>query len=783
MADESAKIEIKNLKTDFLKAKSVEIHIGKIPREKWTEEPQGPHPMPGIKDLREWDFRLLEKYPPFYAPLCDMCCLCTYGKCDLSGGAQGACGIDLTAQQARIVMIACAIGCACHAGHGRHLVHHLIEKYGANTPLNLGAETEVEAPCIRTVCGFKPKTLKDLEIALDYVEKEITHVLGASHTGQEAHYLDFESKALHMGMCDFVGMEIADIAQMAGYGFPKGEPEAKLVNIGLGSIDRQKPVILMVGHNVAPGVEITNYLHKTGNYGKVEVCAICCTAIDQTRYDFGSKIVGSMGMQLRFIRSGIPDVVMIDEQCVRCDIIEEAKRIKAPFIATNEKICHGLKDRSGDSTDQIVDDLLSGKESVALIFDADKAGEVAVRVAIAVAPKRNKIKNLVDKSELQKIASQCKACDICQRNCPNNLAIPEAMKLASQGDFSMLEEFWELCLGCGRCEFNCPNNINPHSLIAVAGENIFIEDNFMIRCGRGQIRDTEIRNVGAPIVLGEIPGIVAIVGCANYPNGPKEVAKIAEEFLKRRYIVVVSGCSAMDIARVKNEDGQSLYEQYPGDFDAGGLVNVGSCVSNSHIVGAAIKVASIFARRNLRGNFEEIADYILNRVGACGIAWGAMSQKAASIATGCNRFGIPVIIGPHGAKYRRQYLGRSDKDDTWNVIDTRTGKEVYGGPAPEHLIYAAESYEECIVETSKLCLRPNDNFKGRAVKLTHWIDLHKRYYGCMPLDIDKFVRTEADIPLTLKEEIMPILKKKNWKPREIPDSTLLPRMIRKKKSG
>ncbi len=782
MADESAKIKIEGLKTDTVKAKSVEIYIGKIPREEWKEEPQGPHPMPHLKDLREWDMRLLQKYPPFYAPLCDMCCLCTYGKCDLTGNKHGACGIDLTAQQARIVAIACAIGCACHAAHARHLVHHLIDKFGPNTPLE-APDIAVEAPLVRLICGFKPKTVKDLELALDYVEEQITTVLAAAHTGQEGNALDFESKALHLGMCDLLGMEVGDIAQIAVWNFPKGDPEAPLVEIGFGSIDREKPVVLMVGHNVAAGVEVTNYMRKSDTYGKVEVCAICCTALDQTRYDSGgaSKIVGSIGSQLRFIRSGIPDVIMVDEQCVRCDNIDEAKKIQAPFIATNEKICQGLPDRTKDPTDQIVDDLVSGKEPAALILDADKAGEVAVRVAMAVAPKRKKMKNLIDYSEIQKIASECKECNDCQRSCVNNLPIPEAMVLAAKGDFSLLVDLWDTCVGCGRCDDVCSHGIVPHDMIAVAGESKFKEDKFVIRSGRGQIRDTEIRSVGSPIVLGEIPGIIAIVGCANYPNGPYEVAKIAEEFLKRRYIVTVSGCSAMDIARVKDEEGKTLYEKYPGEFDAGGLVNVGSCVANSHIVGAAVKVANIFAKRNLRGNFEEIADYILNRVGACGIAWGAYSQKAASIATGCNRFGVPVVIGPHGAKYRRQYLGRSDDDKSWEVIDARTGNKVYAGPAPEHLIYAAESMEECIVETAKLCLRPSDNFKGRAVKLTHWIDLHKRYYGKMPDDIDKFVRVEADIPLTMKDEIMAILKKKGWQPREIPDATILPRMVRIKK--
>ncbi len=56
---------------------------------------------------------------------------------------------------------------------------------------------------------------------------------------------------------------------------------------------------------------------------------------------------------------------------------------------------------------------------------------------------------------------------------------------------------------------------------------------------------------------------------------------------------------------------------------------------------------------DLEGNLAEIADYILNRVGACGLAWGAFSQKVFSIGTGCNILGIPAVLGPHSSKYRR----------------------------------------------------------------------------------------------------------------------------------
>jgi acetyl-CoA decarbonylase/synthase complex subunit alpha len=44
-----------------------------------------------------------------------------------------------------------------------------------------------------------------------------------------------------------------------------------------------------------------------------------------------------------------------------------------------------------------------------------------------------------------------------------------------------------------------------------------------------------------------------------------------------------------------------------------------------------------------------------------------------------------------------------------------------------------------------------------------------------------FVRTQADIPITMKDEINQILKAKGWKESIIPDPTLLPRMIRKVK--
>lgn len=245
MSFKNVRVKIDELKTRAALIKNLQLSIGNVMEETW-EEPVGPTPFPSVTSLREWDMKLLKRYKPYYLPFCELCCLCTFGKCDLSGGKRGACGIDMAAQQSRIVLLACCIGAATHIAHARHLVEHLIEKFGRSHPIDVGGvHVKLEAPITRLVCGVRPKTLGDLEGILDYLETQVTHLLSATHTGQEGNNLDFESKVFHAGMIDHVGLEIADIAQVAAYGFPKADPEAPLVDLGFGAIDINKPVIML----------------------------------------------------------------------------------------------------------------------------------------------------------------------------------------------------------------------------------------------------------------------------------------------------------------------------------------------------------------------------------------------------------------------------------------------------------------------------------------------------------------------------------------------------------
>ncbi|NYT01600.1 MAG: CO dehydrogenase/acetyl-CoA synthase complex subunit epsilon, partial [Methanosarcinales archaeon] len=707
--------------------KNVLINIGAVVKEEdeWDQE-MGPFPKPQIATLRNWDFKIMDRYKIFYAPADDTCTLCTYGPCDLTGNKRGACGINQEGTCGKIVLIACLMGTCAHTAHGRHLYHWILDKFG-DMKFDMGSDILVTAPLTETIMGTRPKTLKDFGPVLGYCEEEITQLLAATHTGQEGHYLDFESKALHTGMIDSLGKEICDMLQTVAYDMPRGDPEAPLVEIGMGTMDQSKACLIAYGHNLAAGAEAMFYTEANNLWEKVDIGGVCCTAIDLTRIGEGTgeekvphmvgtkaKVAGAIGWWRKMVRAGIMDTVMVDEQCVWCDTLADCQERNIPLIATNDKILYGLADRTNDPVDAIVDDLVNFKVPGVVILDPTKAGEVGVKTAMLVKPKRAEVKakSVLTEEEFKTWASTCTQCMQCSFVCPPHIPLGKVIEEAAKGNLEPFSSTYEVCVGCGRCEQACSRDMPILKMYEYANREYIKNQKFLMRAGRGPATDTEIRSVGMPIVMGTIPGVIALVGCSNYPNGTKEAYDIAKEFVDRGYIVVTSGCMAMDMSLYRDQDGKTIWEQYPGGFDGRNICNVGSCVANSHILGAAIKVATIFAHRNHRANWDDIADYILSKVGACGVAWGPYSQKAASIATGVNRLGVPVVVQPHSVMYRRAFLSRADKPEDWEVIDARDGSKMVIEPAPEHMLYVAETKEEAMLEMAKLCFRPSDNSIG-----------------------------------------------------------------------
>jgi acetyl-CoA decarbonylase/synthase complex subunit alpha len=739
--------------------------------------PMGPTPFPGIATLRDWSFTLFDRYEPVYTPMCDQCCYCTFGPCNLEGNKRGACGIDMKGQAAREFFLRCITGCACHSAHGRHLLNHIIDLFGEDMPINMGA-SNVIAPNIQLVTGKQPKTLGDLKPIMEYVEEELGQLLATIHAGQEGAAIDYDNKSMLAGILDHVGMEVSDIAQVTALGFPKSDPDVPLVEVGMGTIDPSKPTIIAIGHNVAGVTYIMDYMEDNDLTEKMEIGGLCCTAFDMTRYKREdqkapyAKIVGTISKELKVVRSGIPDVIVLDEQCVRADLVVEGQKLKIPIIASNDKIMYGLPDRTNDEVDAIIADITSGAIPGCVMLDYDKLGELVPRLALEMAPLREGISSIPTDEEMEALVGKCADCGECKLACPEELDIPEAMAAAKEGDFNALEALHDLCVGCRRCEQVCNKGIPVLDVIEKAAQKAIAEEKGLVRAGRGQVSDAEIRAEGLNLVMGTTPGVIAIIGCSNYPAGSKDVYYIAEELLSRNYLVAVSGCSAMDIGMYKDDDGKTLYERFPGRFERGNILNTGSCVSNAHISGTAHKVAAIFAGRNLSGNLAEIADYTLTRVGAVGLAWGAYSQKAAAIGTGCNMYGIPAVLGPHSSKYRRALIAKNYDESKWKVYDSRDGSEMAIPPAPEFLITTAETWQEATIMMAKNCIRPSDNNMGRSIKLSNWMELSQKFLGIMPEDWWKYVRHEADIPLSKREALLKILEADHgweidWKKKKI----------------
>jgi len=741
-------------------------------------------PRPGVADLRPWDRILLRRYRPVYHPVHTQCTWCALGPCDLDAGRRGACGQTLEVLAAREALMLAVSGACAHAAHARDVVERIRERFGPDLRLDLGSWVHIRTPIIELVVGRRPRRLRDLLDVLDYVETQLVKLSAATHFGGESDPDDLESKTFHAGTMDLVALEVADVAQIAAYRFPSGEPETPLVPLGLGQVDASKPVILCVGHHSAVGQRIGELLREQGLEDRIELVGLCCTAHDMARAPEATvKIVGNQRDQLRFARAGVADVVVADQQCVRLDLKEEVLRTGACFIATSEQACAGLPDETAVDPEVLACQLVERAEKATFVADPERAARLAVALAL-----RGKRAHPSAPTPVAEDAAPCTKCGDCDAHCPLDLPVAQAVAdLAWQGDWSALQALTAACLRCGRCDTACPVGIPVTALIEAAAAQPPLRS--LIRAGRGPITDFEIKSTGPSIVLGDIPGIVAFLACPDYPDGRDAVAWMATALARRGYIVLTAGCAAMDLAisdfglRISDLDGQSLrnpqseirnpYALFPGTFDQGGVVNTGSCVSAAHAIGAAIKIAAIFLHRPLAGNYAGIADYILNRVGVVGVLWGGVTPKALAASAGANRLGIPVLFGPQGKRFRRTLEGNPRAD--WTVYDARTGRRVRVGPAPAALCTTAATREEALVQIARLCLRPNDTTFGRQVKLHHYIELSQELLGRLPDDLTGWIRSHYDIPPAWEEAVRATLERDGWEPAPIPDPTLLKR--------
>lgn len=765
----------------------------------------------GILGLRNWDMTLLGRYRPKYHPVNKACSLCALGPCDLDRGRKGACGQNLEAFVAREALVIAVTGAAAHAAHARDVVRGLIERRGPDFPLDLGEWIQIRMPITLIVTGASPRRLGDLIPVLEYIDSEIVKLLAAAHFGGESSPLDLGSKTLHAGMMDILSMEVAEIAQVSGFGLPKGGPETPVIPLGARDLTGFSPLILCIGHNSGVAYRVVQNLDEAGLDKDIEVAGLCCTAHELARGTLAGRgdgspicssgdsghvpgIVGNLRDQLRFIREGRADVVVVDQQCIRLDLLPETLKSGAFFIATSDQLCAGLKDETDRDPEEIARELSCRPVRAVFISDEEKAARLAVALARRyghIAGPRGPQGPGVGRegAGLTEAVSRCTHCGLCTKHCPLSLPVSElvfsykeAIRLSTETVASLKglspesgpEDLYSSCIACGRCDSACPENI-PVMEVLCSSDTVYSAAGSM-RAGRGPVDDYEIKATGPSIVLGEIPGVVAFLTCPGNGDGGESLSWMARLLAERGYIVLAAGCSAMDIGKT---DGR-IYHDFPGTFERGGVVNTGSCVSSADAIGALIKVASIFLHRRLEGNFPEIADYILNRIGAVVVMWGGITPKSFAASAGANRLGIPVVFGTQGRKFRRTLEGGNEQA---HVFDSRSGEKVMSPLTPPHLCVVAETREEALVRITRLCMRPNDTTWGRQTKLHHYVELSETLLGRTPPDLADCVRVYDDLPDDRREELLRILEGTDWRPSYIPDPTVLEGLTRHQKKA
>ncbi|MEK7828568.1 MAG: hypothetical protein AAB256_02160, partial [Deltaproteobacteria bacterium] len=469
-------------------------------------------PYPDIFSFRKWDFTLLERYKPVFMKSDKTCHLCGLGPCKPSHDNPGKCGIDETGFKARAILLDAVIGASGHTSHTARLLEDLIKRFGKDCPVSAGLPTNIPTPITTLITGRKPENIGEMKDIIAYIEGQLTHLLSSINFGTEASHEDFVSKMLHAGMLDNLAMEIADIAQISAMNMPKGESNSKLINIGLETVDTSKPVILIIGHNSFIAHEIMRLIEGRGLKDKIEVCGLCCAASDGARHSHDFKIIGNQSAQLDVIKSGIADVVVLDTQCIRADVVREANKIGSLVIATTQETALGFSDLTDMPLDEAGEYIL--KNGKGIILDKKKAAETALNTVVSA--QWSVVRNKKPKQK------------------------PEG------ANYGLLR------IGRGPIRDSEIRGIAPS---IVMGEIPGIIGIF------GCPEEKESQESGVRSQKKE-------VGWAMPTNAKIVHHRLADEFLARGYIVSTGGCASMDVAK------DDLFKDNADSFDSRNLTNL-----------------------------------------------------------------------------------------------------------------------------------------------------------------------------------------------------------------
>ena len=145
----------------------------------------------------------------------------------------------------------------------------------------------------------------------------------------------------------------------------------------------------------------------------------------------------------------------------------------------------------------------------------------------------------------------------------------------------------------------------------------------------GHLTDAFVRNLGVPLVTGDIPGVAVIIGAAE---DPAETVALVKSYQGQGILVSLTG----DCIRQCYDAGMKMGENVrvvPLGYEMQSVV---------HVVSVALRAALIFGNIT-PGDFKSLAKYTMDRVKAFVNAYKPLSDEIVAYGAGAICLGFPVV--------------------------------------------------------------------------------------------------------------------------------------------
>ena len=145
----------------------------------------------------------------------------------------------------------------------------------------------------------------------------------------------------------------------------------------------------------------------------------------------------------------------------------------------------------------------------------------------------------------------------------------------------------------------------------------------------GFLTDAFVRNLGVPLVTGDIPGVAVIIGGAE---DPAETVALAKSYQAQGILVTLTGDSIKHCADAGMKLGENV-RVCPLGYEMQSVI---------HVVSVAVRAALIFGNVT-PGDYKTLYKYTMDRVKAFVNAYKPLSDEIVSYGAGAICMGFPVV--------------------------------------------------------------------------------------------------------------------------------------------